>query len=44
MRTIGLLVKTEDVKQTPKNKTTNGVKKTKSEPKTKSDSSDNPTS
>lgn len=44
MRTIGLLIKTETVKQTPKNKENNGVKKTKSETKKRSNSSSNPTS
>ena len=44
MRTIGLIVKTETVKNTPKNKENNGAKKTKSDNKKKCNSSDDPTS
>ena len=44
MKTIGLLVKSETVKQAPKNKENNGVKKTKTDTKKKVDMSENPTS
>lgn len=44
MRTIGLLIKTEPVKQTPKNKENNGAKTTKSDTKKRSNSSENPAS
>jgi hypothetical protein len=43
MRTIGLTIKTDSVKQTPKNSENNGAKKTKSENKKKCNSTNNPT-
>lgn len=44
MRTIGLIVKTEPVKEAPKSVKNSGAKKTKSENKKRVNSSDSPAS